>query len=543
MQIPKLTSLFPKEYTPTKKQISLLDKIESGLSKSKFVICSAPTGSGKSLIARTLASISSDPSPEKRRLINSYEAFKQDFTGNYTNSEECKDEPPSGAFALTITKTLQDQYSGLFKDSSILKGKVNYTCNLDDSYSVDFAPCTFVSKLKETCWEKGTCSYYTARNEALLSRFAVLNYKMFLALPEHVKRKNIIICDEASELEEELVRQFSAEIDYDRLKQSDINIKMLVSDNHTRARTWLYELIEKVTTAIESITQIGSKKLEMLSKSDIAKFQYLKNLHNSLTTIDSMWTECEYIIDVSATRVTFTPLHAHTLTKYIFDHADKIILMSATIIDHVHFAKSLGITDYSYVECESDFEPSKSPIYVSSTNKINYKTLKNVLPKICSQIEQIVSHHKNEKGVIHTHTQEIANIIQDKVGKNKRYLFRDATATNENILKEHCETSDPTVLVSPSLVYGVDLKDELARFQIIVKLPFLPLSSKRIKRLFDTDKEWYENKMLSATVQAAGRATRNKDDYSVTYILDSNFINVVKRARAKLPKHFIDRIQ
>ncbi len=543
MQIPKLTALFPGEYTPTKKQVSLLEKIEEGLTKSKFVICSAPTGSGKSLIARTLANISSEPSAEKRRLIQSYEAFKQDFTGNYTNSEECNDEPPSGAFALTITKTLQDQYNTLFTKSDILKGKINYACNLDDSYSVDFAPCTFVTKLKESCWEKGICGYYTARNNALLSRFAVLNYKMFLALPDHVKRKNIIICDEASELEEELVRQFSAEIDYDKLKQYDINIKMLISDNHTRARAWLYELIEKVTTAIESITQIGSKKLEMLSKGDIVRFQYLKNLHNSLTAIDNMWSECEYIIDVSATRVTFTPLHAHTLANHIFNFADKIVLMSATIIDPEHFTKSLGITDYSYVECESDFEPSKSPIYVSSTNKINYKTLKTVLPKICTQIEQIVNHHKNEKGIIHTHTQEIANIIQDKIGKNERFLFRDATATNENILKEHCETQNPTVLVSPSLVYGVDLKDDLARFQIIVKLPFLPLSSKRIKKLFDTDKDWYENKMLSATVQAAGRATRNKNDYSVTYILDSNFINVVKRSRSKLPKHFIDRIQ
>ena len=101
---------------------------------------------------------------------------------------------------------------------------------------------------------------------------------------------------------------------------------------------------------------------------------------------------------------------------------------------------------------------------------------------------------------------------------------------------------DPTILVSPSLVYGIDLKDDLARFQIIVKLPFLPLSSKRIKRLFDLDSTWYENKMLNAVVQASGRATRNKDDYSSTYILDGNFINVVKRARGKLPKYFIDRI-
>jgi Rad3-related DNA helicase len=92
------------------------------------------------------------------------------------------------------------------------------------------------------------------------------------------------------------------------------------------------------------------------------------------------------------------------------------------------------------------------------------------------------------------------------------------------------------------LTYGIDLKDDLARFQIIIKLPFLPLGSKRIKKMFESDKVWYENKMLNAIVQACGRATRSKDDHSVTYILDGNFINVLRNAKNKLPKYFIDRI-
>lgn len=121
-------------------------------------------------------------------------------------------------------------------------------------------------------------------------------------------------------------------------------------------------------------------------------------------------------------------------------------------------------------------------------------------------------------------------------------MFRDSFSNNEAILKEHYETDLPTILVSPSLAFGVDLKDNLARFQIIVKLPYPPLSSKRIKRIFDIDKEWYENKMLNAVVQASGRATRSKKDFSATYILDGNIINVIKRVKNKLPKYFVDRI-
>ncbi len=538
----KLSLYFPSQYKPSAKQAATLDKIGSALNRGKFVICCAPTGSGKSLIAKTIAEVTNNPTDTFCSLINSYEAYKQDFTGRYVNDDDCIDEPPFGAFALTITKSLQDQYTDLFNDTSLLKGKMNYVCSVDDNYMVDLAPCTFVPKLKERCWGSNCCPYYSARNNALLSKFSVLNYKMFLALPSHVKRKNVIICDEASELEEELIRQFSSEINYDKLDQYRIGVKKIISDNKEKVRIWICDLLEKITDQIDKLTQTFTEQPELITKGDRIKYQYLKNLHNSLTTTESMWSVCDYIIDFNSERVQLTPLHANALASHIFDYADKIVLMSATIIDHKHFAKSLGITDYEYIEMESDFDSKKSPIYVSSAYKLNYKLLKSNLPKICKQIEQIVEHHKDEKGVIHTHTQEITNFIRDRLNQSDRLLFRDEYANNETILRMHKETNKPTVLVSPSLAYGVDLKDDLARFQIIVKLPFFPLGSKRIKKLFDNDPEWYENKMLNAVVQASGRATRSNKDHSITYILDATFLNIIKKSKNKLPKHFIDRI-
>lgn len=538
----KLLSLFPAEYTPTDQQCSIIEKIEKGLETNKFVICCAPTGSGKSLLAKTIAGLSSKPSDEMHELISSYAAFKQDFSGNYTYEEECNSQPAFGSFVLTITKSLQDQYMSLFSSTDILKGKANYICNVDDNFTVDLAPCTFASSIKDDCLSKNKCAYYNARTTALLSEFATLNYKMFMSLPGHVKRKNVIICDEASELEEELIRQYSAEINYEKLRQYNIEINTLITDNKERARTWVYQLIDKVNQATDEILAIAAKKLGLVSKSDKIKFQYLKSLHSSLTTIDSLWDMCDYIVDQDSTRVTLTPLHANILAQNIFKYADKIVLMSATIIDHKHFANSLGIKEYAYVEEKSSFDPSKSPIYVSSAFRLNYQNLRSELPKISEAIKKIVEHHKNDKGVIHTHTQEITNILRDKLSGDDRFLFRDNNASNEDILKLHSLSSDPTVLVSPSLTYGIDLKDDLARFQIIVKLPFLPLSSKRIKKMFELDKVWYENKMLNSIVQAAGRATRSKDDHSVTYILDGNFINIMRRCGNRLPKHFIDRI-
>jgi Rad3-related DNA helicase len=539
----RLISQFPDNFTPSKQQIDIIDRIDKAFnSGKKFVICCAPTGSGKSFIAKTLANASNTPSESFERLIRSYDAYKVDFDGNYSYEQECKAEPAFGAFALTITKSLQDQYQELFTGTDTLKGKTNYICDIDKNYDVELAPCTFAPTLRDSCWVENRCPYYNARNEAMLSQFAVLNYKMFLSLPTHIKQKNFLICDEASELEDELIRQFSAEVNYEKLNNYNISCDILVTDNRDRAYNWISVLLENISYELTAFLNKANKKQSLISQSEKIKYQFLKNMHRSLTIISTHWHECEFVIDVDSKRVILTPLRANTLSKYIFNHGERIVLMSATIIDHKHFAKSLGITDYEYIEVDSIFEPDKSPIFISSKYKLNYKTLNNALPGVCEQIKLIINHHENVKGIIHTHSNDITSFIKERLKNNERLLCRDSNNTNEEILKHHSESTSPTILVSPSLVYGIDLKDDLARFQIIVKLPFLPLSSKRIKKLFEMDSDWYENKMLNAVVQASGRATRSKDDYSSTYILDGNFINVVKRSKSKLPKYFIERI-
>lgn len=534
---------FPKEYSPSDQQVKLIKGVERAFNKGKkFVVACAPTGSGKSFLAKTLSGICNSASEQFINQISTYSAYKQDHAGNYINEADLINQPPFGAFVLTITKSLQDQYLKLFNDTPLLKGKTNYICDVDNNFDVETAPCLFASKLKEDCFEKNRCPYYSARNKALISSFSVLNYKMFLSLPKHVKRKNLLICDEASELEDELINRFSAEINYEKLKRYNISFKPLTTESYEKTRNWIYDLIFNVTEQTNTLVNKASKRKNTLSQPERIKLLYLKNLVNSLTSIDNLWKDCEFIVDKDTARASFTPLRAESLTKHIFSYGDNILLMSATIVDHKNFAKTLGITDYEYVEAESDFPAERSPIYVTSQNKLNFKNIKVVLPKIAEQIKQISNMHNNEKGVIHTHTQEITNSLKSKLN-SKRFLFRDDINTNEDILKQHINTTEPTVLVSPSLTYGIDLKDDLARFQIIVKLPYPPLSVKRIKKLFDQDKNWYQNKMLNNFIQACGRATRSKNDFSSTYVLDGNIVNVLKSSKDKLPQYFIDRIQ
>ena len=122
---------FPVNYEPSKQQTQLLKRIEAAFEDNKFVICCAPTGSGKSFISKTLANVSDNCSASFKNMVESYDAFKMDQSGSFVYEHECNAVPPAGAFALTITKTLQDQYKALFDDTSILKGKSNYQSTID----------------------------------------------------------------------------------------------------------------------------------------------------------------------------------------------------------------------------------------------------------------------------------------------------------------------------------------------------------------------------------------------------------------------------
>ncbi len=46
---------------------------------------------------------------------------------------------------------------------------------------------------------------------------------MFFSLPGHVKKRQYLICDEAAELEDQLVKEFSCNINFEMLNKDGCN--------------------------------------------------------------------------------------------------------------------------------------------------------------------------------------------------------------------------------------------------------------------------------------------------------------------------------
>ena len=167
--------------------------------------------------------------------------------------------------------------------------------------------------------------------------------------------------------------------------------------------------------------------------------------------------------------------------------------------------------------------------------KMSYYYKKDTFKRAIPIIKKILEKNENNKGIIHSGNYELNGWIKNSI-HDPRLLIHDPSTREESLI-EHLKTEDKTVLVSPSMMSGIDLKDDFSRFQIILKIPFPNLMSSKIKKRLETYPDWYNWKTLVEVMQAYGRSIRNDEDWAETYILDSCFDQVIRSSKA--PQYFL----
>jgi ATP-dependent DNA helicase DinG len=90
---------------------------------------------------------------------------------------------------------------------------------------------------------------------------------------------------------------------------------------------------------------------------------------------------------------------------------------------------------------------------------------------------------------------------------------------------------------------GLDLKDDLSRFQIIIKVPYPYLGDRWIDAKRKLSRQWYIWQTGLRLIQGYGRSVRSKQDWAKTYVLDSAFAPFVRKNGNIFPDWFTQAIQ
>jgi Rad3-related DNA helicase len=249
-------------------------------------------------------------------------------------------------------------------------------------------------------------------------------------------------------------------------------------------------------------------------------------------------------------KVELKPLDVSTYCKSLFEKCSKTLIMSATILNYKSFCRNIGLNPnkVKFIQVQSDFPSTHRPIIPLNIAYLNYNNLQSneVKSAIAKTVDSLMTMHKDQKGIIHTTSYEQLNFIKENISKTnaRRLLVTDPEIQRDDVIFEHIKsTTKPTVLISPSLHTGLDLKDELSRFQIITKVPYPNKGDRWTNAKREVDAEWYYWQTALKLIQAYGRSVRSKEDWAKTYILDSAFGYFVKKNKDILPNWFIQAIK
>lgn len=492
---------------PRPDQLETVSEIIEAIGKGyKYIVLEAGTGTGKSAIAATLSSI--------------YDS----------------------AYILTSTKQLQDQYRDDFKKMCLVKGRSNFTCHEDASLSCDEGKCIIEANPCED--SKKHCQYQIQKQTALHSKTVISNYHYMILELNYVQdftKRQLLICDEAHNLESTLMSQLKVEFTINDLKEYvkyDITDEILYELENGDYDVWLQfitEIRDRYLRELERIADIQKPHL-------LEKILFIKNEINDCNRFieNIIYDPYSWVFDHDDENETlmFKPLKIDTYAQNtLFDHAEVCIFMSATILDWEFFAKSLGINKNEVypIRRKSPFDMKRNQIKTYDEYDLSYKTIDENAPRTIPVIRDILDSHRNEKGIIHTVSGTCKDYLMDNLDDGR--LIDHNTQNRTEQLEKFKNSTEPLVLISPSMNEGVDLPGDLCRFQIIYKLPYPDLSDKQIRLRANADEDWYNYKTALALIQSYGRGMRHEDDYCTTYFIDSRIKHFIK-SDAFIPDEF-----
>jgi ATP-dependent DNA helicase DinG len=224
------------------------------------------------------------------------------------------------------------------------------------------------------------------------------------------------------------------------------------------------------------------------------------------------------------------------------------LILSATMLEKDAFCTSLGLApgEVKFIQIPSDFPLENRSIYPLNIAYLNSNSLQQleIQIKITRAIDKLMTLHSNDKGIIHTTSYKQLDFIKQNISQENRcrLLETNPEIQRDEVMAGHVNSTKPTILISPSLYTGLDLKDDLSRFQIITKVPYPDLGGRRIDEKRNINGQWYIWQTALRLVQGYGRSIRSKEDYAITYVLDLG-LKFVKRNRNILPDWFIQAIQ
>ena len=544
MNLERIFDEFPAPSYRGTQQQALEDVKAAFEAGNDVVLVRAPTGSGKSLLARAIAGCARKP-------------------GEASPSE------PTGAYYTTPQVSQLDDVAGdaLLDDLKIIRGKNNYHCILpgETDTPVNRAPCA--RERGYDCAVKHRCPYFSDRAIASNREIAAMTLAYFMrtAGSDVFRKRDVVVIDEAHGIGEWAEMYAAIDLNprtvpiWDALKVPEIDGLERMADYAERlASVCMREkdelLLKQELTPAEAAKRdrlqelIGELKwfVEDYRNPESPTTWVVDQAPSAATAAESKRGSGH--ADGEGSSITIKPMDPERYLHHtVWDRGEKFALLSATILNKEAFCRQVGLdpSRVALVDVEHTFPVENRPLYDVAQGKMTYEHRSETLPKIARTVVRIMQRHPDEKGLIHAHSYDIQAKLVDRLdafGVGERVWTHDRENRDAE-LNAWKASDEPSVFVAVKMEEALDLKGDLATWQVLTKAPFLNTGDSRVAfRLEHGQWAWYYRAALRTVIQACGRIIRSPEDVGATYVADASLLDLFDRARTDMPDWFAEQV-
>lgn len=545
-----------------------------------YVVLNAPTGSGKSALNTAIArcfdkSIYTTPQNSLIDQITEDEVISQHHNAiKGRNNYACSNSRCSAELEdvdkdqnnLSSNDFDDEKYSHSASECTNKTKSVDKCLNDGDFCCAAGAAAYFIRDqgiLLNNFWEEYDCCEYT---EAVLKgisyeKITLTNIHYYVLNP-HLSKADLVVIDEAHNLE-------GQGFDFCKFTFSKYNVPFFeeirediptenAQEVHEYLTTEVKDRLENRIHELQESVKVASSKEE---KADMNReLDKVQNLHGKICNIESVDSE-DFVLERDwdngeLERLTLKPVYVDEFFQDIFlEKGEKFLFSSATFNNAEKQLKHLGIPEdevkvvdvpnfFPEENRKVKFDP-KADMSGSQISESEYKDMADGIAEKCRE-------HANSSGIVHCKSYRKMKEIYNKLkytdtGTIPQKILPQFKEDKEDVLEEYQNGGGDYLLLSVAQEEGLDLHDDLARFNIVAKVPNMYFGDKRIEKRVSENNEWNWYFMHTAMdlTQSYGRTTRSKEDRSVTYILDSDFESWIddNRKRALFPEWFWDAFE
>ena len=424
-----------------------------------------------------------------------------------------------------------------------------------------FKVCKFkptIKQVEENSTDVSSCHYYVQKYDALSSNHSLWNYHAFFTILKFNKKlfsdyldRKVTIFDEAHKIEDQIIQFVGFDIfagqvtecnlDSEKYDFTDLDSMIQLTDDMA------YSYAKKIKDIKDSTAFQTNPDYELITGLE-RRYDRTAQAKIDITSDKDNFVVNDPMKDLNGNfrTISVKPIDVSKFANNFFE-TEHQIFMSATI-DKSSFCENMGLNsnDVAFVDTiKSPFPVENRTIDLLNIRRLSYGSTEEDELEVIKAIDRILDEHSNERGLILTSSiprcQKILRFLSPKNTRRIRICHsknRDGK-TQDEVISEHA--ADPTgVLLSSSLWEGVDLKDDLSRFQIIAKIPYPNYKEKRTRAKMDKFPLWYTSKTLTKLLQGFGRSIRSEDDWAKTYVLDTAVNNIFFKAQQMIPKAYYD---